>query len=110
MSTVQQKSVKAIFFKVVRVVAGIRNLVMGTSLFSLVRVRTLTVMARSLLGKFGLDSKQNLESGRGVLKLKKVLARPKTAIATAASGPNALSSKTWQLQRTNSALEWPACQ
>jgi hypothetical protein len=30
-------------------------------------------MARSLLGKFCLDSKQNLESGRGVLKLKKGL-------------------------------------
>jgi hypothetical protein len=31
-------------------------------------------MAHSLLGKFCLDSKQNLESGRGVLKLTKVLA------------------------------------
>jgi hypothetical protein len=80
MSRVQQMSVKAVFFKfrVVRVVAGIRNLVMGTSLFSLVRVRRFTVMARSLfalLGKFCLDSKQNLESGRGVLKLTKVLAQ-----------------------------------
>jgi hypothetical protein len=39
MSTVQQRSVKAIFFKfkVVRVVAGIRSLVMGSSLFSLVK-------------------------------------------------------------------------
>jgi hypothetical protein len=37
MSAVQQSSVKAIFFKfkVVRVVAGIRSLFMGTSFFSL---------------------------------------------------------------------------
>src|ERR1700730_12710204 len=51
---------------------------MGTSLFSLVRVRRFTIMERSLfalLGKFCLDSKQNLESGRGVLKLTKVLAQ-----------------------------------
>jgi hypothetical protein len=41
---------------------------------SFVMVRRLTaVMARSLLGKFCLDPKQNLKSGRGVLKLKKGL-------------------------------------
>jgi len=46
---------------------------MGTSLFSLVRVRRFTVIARSFLGKFCLDSKQNSESGGGVLNLRKVL-------------------------------------
>jgi len=75
MSTVQQKSVKAIFlkFKVVRVVAGIKSLVIGTSLFSfvrvsLVRVRRFTVMARSLfalLGKFCLGLETKLGIGKG---------------------------------------------
>src|ERR1700674_3888840 len=114
MSRVQQKSVKAIFFKVVRVAAVVKSPVIGTSLFSFVRVslvreRRFTVMARSLLGKFCLDSKQKLGIRTGNPEIdKKPWARPKTTIATAASGPNALSSRTWQLQRTNSALKWPA--
>jgi hypothetical protein len=67
-------------------------------------------MARSLLGKFCLDSKQNLASGRGILNLTKVLAQAEKYDCNCGESPNALSSKTRQPQPENSALEWLACQ
>jgi hypothetical protein len=50
---------------------------MGTSLFSLVRVQRFTVMARSFSfgGSSAWTRNKNLESGRGVLNLTKVLAQ-----------------------------------
>ena len=54
MSRVQQRNVKAAFFKVVRAVAGIRRLFIGNALFSIVRVSRFAVMAHSLPGIFRL--------------------------------------------------------
>jgi hypothetical protein len=61
MITVQQRSVKATFFRVVRAVAGIRSLFMGNALFSLVRVRRFALMAHSYLGNFPLARNKKLE-------------------------------------------------
>jgi hypothetical protein len=58
MSTVQQRSVKASFVKGVGVVAGSKNLFIGSSLFSLVRATRFAVMAYSLPGEFSAYSKQ----------------------------------------------------
>jgi hypothetical protein len=64
-------------------------------------------MARSP-GNFCLDSKQiwNQEGE----SWEKVSAQAENHDCTAASGLNALSSKTWQPPRGNIALKWPACQ
>src|SRR5580658_546520 len=50
MSTVQQRSVKATFFKVVRVVRGIKSLSIGNALFCVFTARRFAIMADSLLG------------------------------------------------------------
>jgi len=57
MNTVQQRSVKATFFRVVRAVAGIRSLSIGNALFSFVRVRRSAVI-HSLPGEFSAYAKQ----------------------------------------------------
>jgi len=52
MSTVQQRSVKATFFEVVRAGAGIRSFFMANALLFLVWARRFADMANSLLGNF----------------------------------------------------------
>jgi hypothetical protein len=83
MSTVQQRRIKAIFFSVVRVVAGIKSLFIGISLFSLVRLRRFAVMERYLLGIPRWTRNKNLRSGRGSLTLTQVAARAETTLASA---------------------------
>src|SRR5208337_1529919 len=110
MSTVQQRRVKAIFFKVVRVVAGIRCLFIGTSLFSLVRLRDLQLLCVPS-GKFPLALETRIYDQKGSLTFDKSLGASRNhACILQPVVPTPPSRKTQQAKRGDFALESPACQ